>query len=270
VELSSRQTNTSGILVLGYHAVSDRWPSPLAVTQTQLRQQLEWVLSRGYRPTTFYEALTGDRSSPRLVVTFDDAYKSVVEFAYPTLASLGIPGTVFAVTDFASGAAPLAWPGIDHWLATEHRHELQSLTWRQLVTLADDGWEVGSHTRTHPRLTQLDDAALQRELRGSRDVCERKLDRPCRSLAYPYGDFDERVLTAAGAAGYEAAAIEGLAKPAYLAWPRVGVYRKNSMSAFRMKASPTIARFRTAIGTAERARSKLTAAAPQPARSCAP
>jgi peptidoglycan/xylan/chitin deacetylase (PgdA/CDA1 family) len=256
----------SRILVLGYHAVSERWPCQLAVTPAQLRRQLEWVLTRGYRPGTFLEALTEDTSAPRLVVTFDDAYRSVLDLAYPTLASLGIPGTVFVATDFASGARPLEWPGIDHWLATEHANELRGLEWGELAELAENGWEVGSHTRTHPHLTRLEDDAVERELRGSREACERMLGRRCSSLAYPYGDFDGRVLAAAAAAGYEAAAIEGLARPALLAWPRVGVYRKNSMLAFRLKASPAIVRLRTALGRAERARSKLTAAAPEPAR----
>jgi peptidoglycan/xylan/chitin deacetylase (PgdA/CDA1 family) len=255
-----RSGSAHGPLVLGYHAVSQAWPSTLAVTPAQLRRQLEWLLSRGYRGKTFYEAV-GDCSQPTLIVTFDDAYRSVLDLAYPVLASLGVPATIFVVTDFADDDRELEWPGIDHWRDTPHRGELRGLGWSELEELADDGWEVGSHTRTHPRLTQLDDEALDRELRESRETCERALGRPCRSLAYPYGDFDARVMRAAASAGYEAAVIEGLARPSMLAWPRVGVYRKNSMLAFRMKVSPTLGRLRTSFGSNERARSALAATA---------
>ena len=114
---------------------------------------------------------------------------------------------------------------------------------------------------THPPLTRLSDEELARELRESRVACERAIGRPCRSLAYPYGDFDARVTAAAEEAGYAAAAIDGLTRPRALAWPRVGVYRKDSMRQFRLKVSPTLGRIRTALGPAERQRSRLSAVA---------
>ena len=78
------------------------------------------------------------------------------------------------------------------------------MTWdRARRSSQDAGWEVGSHTRSHPRLSQVeDDAELADELEGSRRVCEERLGRPCQSIAYPYGDHDERVVAAAGRAGY--------------------------------------------------------------------
>jgi peptidoglycan/xylan/chitin deacetylase (PgdA/CDA1 family) len=245
------------VLVLEYHAVSETWPAALAVTPAQLRRQLEWLTARGYRGATFHEALTRPARPRTLVVTFDDAYRSVLERAYPILSALGIPGTVFAVTGFAASARQLEWPGIDQWQGGPHDDELQGLEWHELRRLADEGWEIGSHTRTHPHLTSLPDAALESELRVAREECEQALGRPCHSLAYPYGDFDARVVAAAVAAGYEVAAIEGLAVPRLLAWPRVGVYRKNSMAAFRLKVSPLLGRLRTAAAPAERQRSRL-------------
>jgi peptidoglycan/xylan/chitin deacetylase (PgdA/CDA1 family) len=131
------------------------------------------------------------------------------------------------------------------------------MSWAQLRELADAGWEIGSHTRTHPRLTQLADEELARELGESREASERALGRPCRSFAYPYGDFDARVVKAAERAGYEAGAIENLARASPLAWPRIGIYRPNSMRVFRMKVSPALRRARTALGPVDRAALRL-------------
>jgi len=78
------------------------------------------------------------------------------------------------------------------------------MTWAQIAALARAGHEIGSHTRTHPILTQLDDAALRLELAGSRAELEAQLGVPPRSVAYPNGDADERVTRAAAAAGYTA------------------------------------------------------------------
>ena len=55
-------------------------------------------------------------------------------------------------------------------------------------------------------LTQLDDESLAHELRGSKQRCEEVLRRPCRTIAYPKGNFDDRVARATAEAGYEAAA----------------------------------------------------------------
>lgn len=234
-----------GPLVLEYHAVSETWQDDLAVTPTHLQRQLEWLVGRGYRGATFTEAVLSGASERTVVVTFDDAHLSVFLLAYPILASLGLPGTVFAVTDYAREGSRFRWPRRREWNDSAFDDELRGMTWSQLAELADAGWEVGSHTRTHPRLTQLSDEALAEELGGSRDACERALGWPCRSLAYPFGDTDARVAEAAGEAGYEVAAIENLGPLHRLMWPRVDVYRVDSLARFRLKVSPTLRRLRT-------------------------
>jgi len=241
------------VIVLAYHAVSGSWPADLAVSPEHLHDQLELLVRRGYRGTTFHDAVTVPSRGKTLAVTFDDAYNSVLEFANPILSSLGLPGTIFVVTDFADDERPLCWPGIDHWLAGPHDSELRGLSWSQLARLGDAGWEIGSHTRSHPRLTQLDDDALRGELRESRAACERALRQPCRSLAYPYGDVNRRVARAAGDAGYAVAGtlparLDGATR---LTWPRLGIYRRDSLRRFRLKVSPSLRRLREIAGPAE-------------------
>jgi peptidoglycan/xylan/chitin deacetylase (PgdA/CDA1 family) len=133
--------------------------------------------------------------------------------------------------------------------------------------LVDAGWEAGSHTCSHPRLTQLDDAGLAGELRGSREACEQRLSQPCRTLAYPYGDHDRRVVAAAGASGYEAACTlpESFKADDALRTPRVGVYHRDGEAVFRLKISAWTRRARrsrawpAASRAARRARGRLTA-----------
>jgi peptidoglycan/xylan/chitin deacetylase (PgdA/CDA1 family) len=237
------------VLVLCYHAVSDDWPADLAVTSTSFRQQLELVLERGYRSAIFSDALTAVES-PTVVITFDDAYRSVLEIARPLLASLGAVATVFAVTDFATSQRRLMWPGIDHWAGGAFQDELVGLTWDELASLRGEGWEIGSHTVSHPRLTTLDDQALAAELRDSKRVCEEALGVPCLSLAYPYGDVDQRVARAAADAGYRAAAAlpARFHAPEPFAWPRVGLYRPDSLRRFRVKTSVTVRALRVLLG----------------------
>ena len=228
-------------LVLCYHAVSARWPAGLAVEPQRLEEQLSLLLRRGYVATTLSRALSEPPGRRTLAVTFDDAFHSVYELAFPILSRLGIPATVFVPTAFAGKHEPMCWPGIDEWLGTDHQHELRCCSWEELATLAEHGWEIGSHTRTHPHLTALADEDLTNELRDSRIECEDRLGRACRSLAFPYGDYDARVVAAAGSHYSYACTLPRrfpVGEP--LAWPRVGVYRRDDMARFRLKASAVV------------------------------
>ena len=174
-------------------------------------------------------------------MTFDDAYRSVAELAEPILSDLGLPGTVFAPTALIGAEGPMEWPGIDGWLGGLDEAELTPMGWDELSALSERGWEVGSHTRTHPWLTQIDDTALSEELEASRRECEAHLGR-CETLAYPYGDHDQRVVEAARRAGYSLACTlpRSLKGGSPLRWPRVGIYQGDDERRFRLKVSPAI------------------------------
>lgn len=231
------------VLVLCYHAVSDGWPSPLAVAPDRFERQLASLVRRGYRGATFERAVIAPPASRTLAVTFDDGYLSVLTHARPILDRLGLPATVFVPTDFVGTDAPMRWPGIDHWLGGAYEHELAAMTWEQLRSLRDAGWEIGSHTCSHPRLSQLADAELRRELRESRRACEARLA-SCRTLALPYGDGDARVLAAARDAGYVAVAgLPGRGTPS-AGWRRIGIYPADGERRFAVKVARPVRRLR--------------------------
>jgi peptidoglycan/xylan/chitin deacetylase (PgdA/CDA1 family) len=237
------------VVVLCYHAISTTWPAALSVHPDRLEEQLRWFVNRGFRGATFTQAVLDPPHAWTLAVTFDDGFRSVLELGLPILERLDLPATVFAVSNFASSGAPLTWDGIDNWVDGPFDSELQSLSCEQLGELIDRGWEIGSHTTSHPRLTTLAPAQLAEELTTSRQVLETGLGHPCHSIAYPYGDTDTRVATAAKEAGYRA----GAALPARvhraksLDWPRIGVYHDDSLDRLRLKTSKSVraARFLT-------------------------
>jgi len=234
------------VLVLCYHAVSERFPAPLSVTPAAFERQLQLLARAGYRGATFSDALRAQEGRT-VAITFDDAFLSVLQLGKPLLDAAGFPATVYAPTAYLDAPErPLKWDGIDQWHGGEHESELLPMSWDQLGGLAEAGWEIGSHTCTHPHLTGVDDEALREELVRSREEVERRLGRACPTLAYPYGDHDERVVAAAGAAGYAAAgtlpARLHAARP--LAWPRVGIYHGDDERRFRLKVSRAMRRLR--------------------------
>jgi peptidoglycan/xylan/chitin deacetylase (PgdA/CDA1 family) len=136
------------------------------------------------------------------VVTFDDGFASTLR-ARPILDEMGFPATVFIVTRFIESGEHLCWPGIEGWLDGEHADELRPLAWNELDQLVDRGWEVGSHTVSHPHLPDLDEAELESELGLSLRTITKRLGK-CETIAYPYGRADERVAAVASEVGYSA------------------------------------------------------------------
>ncbi|HEY1508494.1 MAG TPA: polysaccharide deacetylase family protein [Solirubrobacteraceae bacterium] len=234
------------VLVLCYHALSDSWEAPLSLSPDLFERQVSLLVRRGWRGTTFRDAVQAPPADKTLAVTFDDAFASVYEHAFPILSSLGVPATVFAPTSFMAERQPLHWNGIDHWLQTQSAPELRGMSWEDLGRLHEAGWEVGSHTRTHPRLTSLDDKEMRDELAESRREIAANLSAPCETVAYPYGDVDERVADAAQSAGYLAGAAlaSGLRARGPQRWPRVGIYNGDQMWRFRLKISRGTRRLR--------------------------
>ena len=202
-------------LVLCYHVVSEEEKHPLAVDRHTFESQVASLLRRG-------------RS---LHVTFDDGYAGIVD-AIALLEDSGVARTVFVVTSCAADGSPPA----PHSNASSPA--LGTLQWSALGELAARGVEIGSHSVTHPHLTNLGDDELRRELRDSRAAIEDELSVPCRSLAYPYGDFDARVSRAARDAGYERAFA---ARPRFrhdpFALPRVSIFAHDGAVRFWVKTA---------------------------------
>jgi peptidoglycan/xylan/chitin deacetylase (PgdA/CDA1 family) len=242
--------NAGRLLVLCYHAVSDTWPSPAAIDPNRLRSQLRLLQRRGYRALTLSAALRDDAPRRAMAVTFDDAYASILERGLPVLEGLGVAATVFVPTDAADAAATMAWSELARWTGGAHEEELRCMSWEQLRQLSARGWEIGSHTCSHPDLTELGSEEIERELRLSRVRCEEELERPCTSLAYPFGCYDGAVMEAVAMAGYERAVTldERVAEPlggrGPLEVPREAIYRSTGWFTFAVKTSRIVRRVR--------------------------
>ncbi|MBK5230523.1 MAG: polysaccharide deacetylase family protein [Thermoleophilia bacterium] len=234
---------------LCYHAISDRLDSPLAVTPARLREHMRVIASAGFDVITESELerrrQSGENCSRLASVSFDDGYVSTL-VARDVLAEFGFTGTAYILPTMIGSREPMRWRGIEQWADGPDRDELLPLDWDQVEQLKASGWEIGSHTLTHPDLTALDDAALRRELRGAREQIVERLGR-CDSIAYPYGLADHRVAAAAKAAGF----TNGTTLPGWIHYnepllrPRLGIYRNDAPWRYRVKISPLLTTLRS-------------------------
>lgn len=176
------------IPVLNYHHVHDEAEPFFRVTPAVLRQQLEQLLSEGYRPISpdqlgdLKGASALDERS--VLVSFDDAYEDFLLYAWPVLREFQVPTTLFVVADHIGG-----WNDWDPLRPSRRRH----LTLDQLKRLRDEGVTIGCHSRSHRPLVMLDDADLLTELRDSQRRLETELAVRVRAFAYPGGHVDRRV-----------------------------------------------------------------------------
>ena len=172
------------------------------VAPALFRSQLDFLTVRGWSATSLAHVVEKSRFGHRpprdeFAVTFDDGYLSVYFHAYPALAERGITATVFVVADLIGGA--------NEWdrAAGDRRESL--MTAGQIREMSAAGFEIGSHTLTHPHLTDVSEEQLGRELADSKHKLEDLIGKEVSALSYPYGDYDDRVLAAAIVAGYKCA-----------------------------------------------------------------
>ncbi len=64
------------------------------------------------------------------------------------------------------------------------------MAWPEVEELRDAGWEIGSHTKSYPKLTEVSGGRLVAEFGESGRKCEQVFG-ACASTAYPYADHND-------------------------------------------------------------------------------
>jgi GT2 family glycosyltransferase/peptidoglycan/xylan/chitin deacetylase (PgdA/CDA1 family) len=192
-----------GTPILMYHAFgnSREHPSRYVVSIDRFERQLRWLRRHAYQVLSLdeYVAQRAQHLLPdakTVVITIDDAYRDNAQLAAPALARFGMTATVFAVTERVAGA--------NDWSDGDPVANRPLASWDELRAMLAEGLTLGGHTRTHPRLTELDMEAARAEIEGSRrDLSERLGVLPA-TFAYPFGVHDERIGRLVESAGYAA------------------------------------------------------------------
>jgi peptidoglycan/xylan/chitin deacetylase (PgdA/CDA1 family) len=191
-------TGYQTVPILVYHNLADRARGRMVMAAAAFEQQMRYLSAQGYRVDSMADFLAWiqlGRQLPRraVVLTFDDGYRTFRQHAYPILKELGFSATLFVYTDYVGAGR-------------------NALSWEDLRQLAAEGFDVQAHSKTHADLKRNpgeSDAQyarrLTQELQDPQDLFQRQLGRRSRILAYPYGSWDEELLSGAREAGYVAA-----------------------------------------------------------------
>lgn len=177
--------------ILCYHKVGaeadeGRW---LNVHPDRLRAHVRYFKRRGYRAVKACD-LSEDTWPDRAVCfTFDDAYTSMLENGMPVLLSEGVTASIYVV--------PSKVGGTSDWDADR---AARLADWQQILEAQSVGMEIGNHTMSHARLSEVESARVQAEFAEAQEALVGQ-GIEARSIAYPYGAWNEANLTAAYACG---------------------------------------------------------------------
>lgn len=170
--------------ILTYHSLDDSG-SVISVSPDAFRRHMGSLHARGYRAIALGDLLDawdggGPEPTRTVVVTFDDAFKSVLDHAAPVLAGFGFRATVFAVAGHVGGSND--WPsqpaGVPRW---------PLCSWDELRGLAAGAFEIGAHGMAHEPLDRAPADVERREIDDAHHALEDGLGRAVRSFAFPYG-----------------------------------------------------------------------------------
>lgn len=186
--------------VLCYHKVERH--RELGVTRLSPRRfatQMHALAAAGWRGISlgeFGECIRGERrpNDRDILITFDDAYRGLRDYAFPVVRELGFTAVCFVITEFAGR--------LNRWDVAYGGRRFAHLAWRDIERWSIHGISFESHTATHPRLSWIDDAQLVDELERSRRALEAALGTPPSAVSYPFGAVDSRVSVVAAQCGY--------------------------------------------------------------------
>lgn len=204
------KTPKGNCVVVYYHSVP---ASERQLFAGQLDTMLRWT-----RPVRSGEDADPASGRDRVVITFDDGFEDFLTQALPELEKRKIPATVFVIAD-----------GMNREFGSETYAE-KLLSLEQMRGLPAGLVTIGSHTLTHPLLTELEESEAWREIKNSRTKLEELLDRTVGEFSFPFGGFNQKLVELCRQAGYERI---------YTTLPAFAFEKKNQFVVGRVRVDPS-------------------------------
>lgn len=180
-----------GVPVLNYHQINNEDHNALTLSGKEFEAQIKYLQREGYTaisPDQLADYLQYGKALPAkpVLITLDDGYEDNYRVAYPILQKYQFTATIFLITDFVGNYG-------------------KYLTWDQIREMSEQGYSFEDHTLSHISLPNASDEEIRKQLGKSKEALEWRLGKKVDYLAYPGGEYDQRVIQLTKEAGYRAA-----------------------------------------------------------------
>ncbi len=130
-----------------------------------------------------FEYLENKKEIPKktIVLTFDDGYEDNYTNVFPILKKYNFPAAIFLTVGIVG--------------AEKDKHGLKMLDWEQIKKMNDSGLiDFEPHTVSHQKLSKIDLVDAEKEILESKKIIEEKLNKKCAFFAYPFGNYNEKII----------------------------------------------------------------------------
>ncbi|MEN9464745.1 MAG: hypothetical protein RL217_926 [Pseudomonadota bacterium] len=196
VSLLALSLPSFALVILQYHHISTSTPPSTSTSPEDFRTHLSLIEQQGMQVVDLKTALNklekGEAVPDNaLAITFDDAYISIYQNAWPLLKDKGWPFTIFVnpnVVDAGGNA---------------------TISWEQLLEMQKNGAAIANHSQSHDYLIEKvteenSHAYLDKEINGAEARIKEKLGVSHKLFAYPYGEFNLPIMAWLKTQGYKA------------------------------------------------------------------
>ncbi len=174
-------------VIIQYHRIADEGPASTRTSVAQFREHMDAIDKLGYQvidlPALAAQLRHGEPLPDNtVVITFDDAYKSVYDEAAPLLHRRGWPYTVFVSPKDIAGEGETS----------------NFMSWSQLKELHKQGALIANHSFRHSHMIRrLDDenesqwaARMRDDITQAEAKIKQVIGTAPKYFAYPYGEYD--------------------------------------------------------------------------------
>jgi peptidoglycan/xylan/chitin deacetylase (PgdA/CDA1 family) len=227
---SSSVVNTGGMIpIFAFHSVMPDSGYEYEISTGQLNELCSLLKQKGYQTISFQElfaSINGGKALPPkpVILTTDDGYQSVYQYAFPIVQSYGYKMTLFLSTDYIGSS-----DGDRGTNSFDAGYPVRAmLVWPEIAAMVSSGCEVQSHGTDHGHLGTMSYDQNLAQLQNSKAIIQASTGGVCNVVAWPFNSFSATSVSALSAADYGAgvAYSGGLLNNAAINWgaiPRIPV-----------------------------------------------
>lgn len=199
IPISYKQPRVLMYHMVKEHLVNQRKRNKWRIKPENFEKQMAWFSKNGWHSYTITEMVDAKELPIKsFCITFDDGYEDNFTNALPILEKYGFKATVYLVPHYE----------YNNWEKFEEGTFDKLLSIEQIKKMQESGLiEFGSHTVNHNNLLTISKYEAQIEIQKSKEEVEKIINQTCNAFAYPYGKYDQTIISMVQDLGYSSATV---------------------------------------------------------------